>query len=92
MPAPPAGPINASEEQLSKLRGELDVVHGNLRVLREMLSELAPGQEEDDDLALLKQLHTTCRKMQHRLVQLLETVANEEVTSGCHFCAVHSKK
>ena len=45
--------INPSPEQLSKLRSELDIVEGNVRVLSEMLTELQPGQEEPNDYKLL---------------------------------------
>lgn len=76
-----AGPINPSPEQLGKLRGELDAVNNNLTVLREMLTELHPGKESREDFELLQELHKTCRSMQQRVVQLLNVVANEEVTS-----------
>ena len=83
MPTPPAGPIQPTPEQLSKLRSELDIVNGNMRVLREMLSELAPGKEDPADFSLLQELYHTCKVMQQRLVELLQSVANEEVTSKC---------
>lgn len=76
-----SGPVQLSPEQLAKLRSELDIVSGNLQVLREMLSELAPGHEDPEDLQLLHDLHSTCRQMQTRMLELLERVANEEVTS-----------
>lgn len=108
MPAPHSsaaavavGPVNPSPEQLAKLRGELDIVNGNIKVLREMLAELHPGKEDPEDFQLLQvicaklfvlvqnfqsflfvqQLYQTCKSMQHRLVELLQRVANEEVTS-----------
>ncbi len=77
--------MQASGEQLAKLRHDLDIVNSNLRVLREMLSELHPGQEADDDLQLLRELNTTCRHMQQRCVHLLAQLANEQVISK--FCA-----
>jgi hypothetical protein len=70
---------------MAKLRSELDTVNGNVQVFREMLSELAPGHESEDDLGLLRQLHVTCREMQKRIVQLLQTITNEQVTSKCFF-------
>ena len=81
-PAPPSGPINPSPEQMAKLRSELDIVEGNVRVLNEMLSELQPGEENPDDYELLVELNKTCREMQKRLVGLLERIANEEVTGS----------
>lgn len=52
-PQQPSGPINPTPEQMAKMRSELDIVEGNVRVLSEMLSELQPGQEEPNDYQLL---------------------------------------
>lgn len=71
--------LNSS--QLSKLQRELDVVGNNMSVFSEMLSELNPGQEHPTDLELLRDLYQTCRAMQKRLVELLERVANDQVTA-----------
>ncbi|XP_055351397.1 TOM1-like protein 2 isoform X2 [Paramacrobiotus metropolitanus] len=75
-----AGPVNMTPEQLAKLRGEVDIVKSNMQVFSEMLGEMKPGQEEPEDLQLLMDLHTTLRSMQDRVVQLLTSVSNEEVT------------
>lgn len=79
----PLGPVHLSPDQLAKLRSELDVVQGNMKVFGEMLTELAPsgGDQHSSDLDLLNDLRDTCRAMQSRLVQLIDKVANEEVTS-----------
>ncbi|XP_064595280.1 target of Myb1 membrane trafficking protein-like [Liolophura sinensis] len=74
------GPVAPSPEQMSKLRRELDVVQGNYRVLAEMLTELSPTDVDQSNLELLEDLHRTCRHMQQRIVELLESVSNEEVT------------
>ena len=50
---PMTGPITPNPEQLAKLRSELDLVEGNVKVLSEMLSELQPGEEESHDYELL---------------------------------------
>ncbi|XP_077591350.1 TOM1-like protein 2 isoform X2 [Stigmatopora nigra] len=76
----PQGPITATPEQVARLRSELDVVRGNVKVLSEMLTELVPGQEARSDLELLQELHRTCRAMQQRVVELISRVSNEEVT------------
>ncbi|KHJ99880.1 GAT domain protein [Oesophagostomum dentatum] len=76
----PDGPITASAEQLAKLRSDLDVVNSNLKVFREMLTEIIPGQETADELQLLNELHSTCKQMQQRVRDLIRTVGNEEVT------------
>ncbi|XP_078348635.1 TOM1-like protein 2 isoform X2 [Oculina patagonica] len=75
----PSGPVVPTPEQLGKIRSELDIVHGNITVMSEMLTEMTPGQEEAGDLQLLQELNRTCRAMQQRVLELIERVANEEV-------------
>ncbi|XP_030591265.1 TOM1-like protein 2 isoform X4 [Archocentrus centrarchus] len=86
-PIPPAtqvseipSPITATSEQIARLRSELDIVRGNIKVMSEMLTEMVPGQEEASDLELLQELNRTCRAMQQRVVELISRVSNEEVT------------
>uniref|UniRef100_A0A1B6CYU7 VHS domain-containing protein n=1 Tax=Clastoptera arizonana TaxID=38151 RepID=A0A1B6CYU7_9HEMI len=76
----PATP-RLTPEQLSKLHADLDVVQANMAVLSEMMSELTPGKEHPSDIQLLNELHTTCKAMQHRLVELISKLANDEVTA-----------
>ncbi|KAM6905093.1 TOM1-like protein 2 isoform 2-T2 [Xenentodon cancila] len=73
-------PITATPEQIARLRSELDVVRGNIKVMSEMLTEMVPSQENASDLELLQELHRTCRAMQQRVVELISRVVNEEVT------------
>ncbi|PNF16526.1 TOM1-like protein 2 [Cryptotermes secundus] len=80
-PASQIGPTVLSFDQLGKLQSELDVVQGNMVVLSEMLTELTPGEEHPSDLELLKELHSTCQAMQHRLVELIGKLANDEITA-----------
>ncbi|KAM4716089.1 TOM1-like protein 2 isoform 1-T1 [Anableps anableps] len=75
-----SGAINPSPEQISRLRGELDVVRGNAKVMSEMLTEMVPGQEDASDYELLQELNRTCRAMQQRIVELISCVSNEAVT------------
>ena len=75
-----SGPINPSPEQLAKLRRELDIVEGNIRVESAMLTELQPGKEDPNDLKLMQELNKTCHQMQQRVVALVDKIANEEVT------------
>lgn len=75
------GPINLNPEQLAKLRSELDIVQGNMKVFCEMLTELTPGKEHPQDLELLQELHKTCTAMQNRIVDLIDKIGMEEVTS-----------
>ncbi|XP_039975420.1 TOM1-like protein 2 isoform X1 [Xiphias gladius] len=73
-------PITATAEQIARLRSELDIVRGNIKVMSEMLTEMVPSQEDASDLELLQELNRTCRAMQQRVVELISRVSNEEVT------------
>uniref|UniRef100_A0A7N8Y4K7 Target of myb1 like 2 membrane trafficking protein n=1 Tax=Mastacembelus armatus TaxID=205130 RepID=A0A7N8Y4K7_9TELE len=75
-----SSPITATPEQIARLRSELDIVRGNIKVMSEMLTEMVPGQEDASDLELLQELNRTCRAMQQRVVELISRVSNEEVT------------
>jgi hypothetical protein len=66
---------------MTKLKTELNVVQGNIRVMSEMLTELSPGNIDPSDLELLQELNRTNRQMQQRLVELIDKIANEEATS-----------
>ncbi|VDN57786.1 unnamed protein product [Dracunculus medinensis] len=76
----PSQHVRPTSKQLEKLRKELDIVNNNLKVLREMLSELAPGKEQPDDMELLVELHAVCKQMQQRILDLIRSIVNEEVT------------
>ncbi|XP_077805069.1 target of Myb1 membrane trafficking protein isoform X17 [Macaca mulatta] len=66
--------------QIGKLRSELEMVSGNVRVMSEMLTELVPTQVEPADLELLQELNRTCRAMQQRVLELIPQIANEQLT------------
>lgn len=85
-PQPSASPVTTptayiTPEQRAKLQSELDVVQSNMAVLGELLSELKPGHEQPDEMELLQELHTTCLTMQERLVDLINKLANDEITA-----------
>ncbi|NXT26340.1 TOM1 protein, partial [Syrrhaptes paradoxus] len=74
-------PITPTPEQIAKLRSELEVVNGNMKVMSEMLTELVPSQAEPSDLELLQQeLNRTCRAMQQRVLELIPRVLHEQLT------------
>ncbi|XP_035956104.2 target of Myb1 membrane trafficking protein isoform X2 [Halichoerus grypus] len=73
-------PITPTSEQIAKLRSELEMVSGNVRVMSEMLTELVPTQAEPADLELLQELNRTCRAMQQRVLELIPRIANEQLT------------
>ncbi|XP_039285719.1 TOM1-like protein 2 isoform X2 [Nilaparvata lugens] len=81
VPVPRAAAQQLAPDQMAKLRKELDVVTGNMNVLNEMLTELTPGKEHPSDIQLLKELYSTCKVMQQRLVELISKLANDEVTA-----------
>ncbi|OAD51972.1 TOM1-like protein 2 [Eufriesea mexicana] len=76
-----------NEQQIAKLQSELDVVQGNMRVLSEMLayftsSDQNSSQQPDTaDLELLTELHSTCKAMQERVVDLIGKLAHDEMTA-----------
>ncbi|XP_071585524.1 target of Myb1 membrane trafficking protein isoform X1 [Heliangelus exortis] len=74
------GPITPTPEQIGKLRSELEVVNGNMKVMSEMLTELVPSQAEPSDLELLQELNRTCRAMQLRVLELIPRVLHEQLT------------
>ncbi|KAB7495520.1 TOM1-like protein 2 [Armadillidium nasatum] len=80
-PVNPSIPATLSAEQKAKLHSELDLVESNAKVLAEMLNELKPGKEQDDDLQLLQDLHATCRAMQERVVELVGRVSDDLLTA-----------
>ncbi|XP_010192040.1 PREDICTED: target of Myb protein 1 isoform X2 [Mesitornis unicolor] len=73
-------PITPTPEQIGKLRSELEVVNGNVKVMSEMLTELVPSQAEPSDLELLQELNRTCRAMQQRVLELIPRVLHEQLT------------
>ncbi|XP_037062054.1 target of Myb protein 1 isoform X1 [Peromyscus leucopus] len=73
-------PIMPTPEQIGKLRSELEMVSGNVRVMSEMLTELVPTQVEPADLELLQELNRTCRAMQQRVLELIPRISNEQLT------------
>ncbi|XP_031826427.1 TOM1-like protein 2 isoform X2 [Nomia melanderi] len=76
-----------NEQQIAKLQSELDFVQGNMRVLSEMLiyftsSDQTNNQQPDAaDLELLTELHSTCKAMQERVVDLIGKLAHDEMTA-----------
>ena len=70
-----------SPEQVQKIRGDLGVTQTNMTILSDMLAELSPGQEHQEDRQLLEQLHGTCRAMQTRVVELIGGVEDDKLTA-----------
>ena len=68
-------------EQIQKIRSDLAVTQTNMTILSDMITELSPGLEHQDDRSLLEQLHGTCRAMQSRLVELIDQVDDDKLTA-----------
>ncbi|XP_053325193.1 target of Myb1 membrane trafficking protein [Spea bombifrons] len=76
---PGDSPIIPTPEQVAKLRSELEVVNGNVRVMSEMLTEISPQKSTQADVELLQELNRTCRAMQHRVLELIPRVTHEQL-------------
>jgi len=59
--------------QIGKLRSELEVVNGNVKVMSEMLTELVPSQAEPSDLELLQVRNTGRAEGWHMQLDLAMT-------------------
>ncbi|KAL7070133.1 hypothetical protein ACQ4LE_010361 [Meloidogyne hapla] len=72
------------QDQMAKLRSELDLVNVNMTVLRELIAQMKPGnnnnKEPPEDFYFINELYSTCKEMQKRILELIPVVANEEVT------------
>jgi len=57
----------------NKIGAELTTVRNNCKIMGDMLTEMKPGHETAADVELLEELNTTCREMQKRLTELIES-------------------
>ncbi|CAK5078782.1 unnamed protein product [Meloidogyne enterolobii] len=74
------------QDQMAKLRSELDLVHVNMTVLRELIAQMKPGnngKEPPEDFYFINELYSTCKEMQKRVLELIPVVANEEKYERC---------
>ncbi|XP_062874688.1 target of Myb protein 1 [Trichomycterus rosablanca] len=72
------GPITLSSDQEEKLRTDLEHVYNNLRVMLDVINQANPKRVQQSDTELLKQLYTTSKKMQERIVNLVPRLADEK--------------
>ncbi|KAI6233920.1 Target of Myb protein 1 [Aphelenchoides fujianensis] len=76
----PAASAAQPTDPMTKLRADVDVVTVNLTVLRDLLTELKPGEELPEEMALIQDLHASLKEMQQRIVALISSEFNEDVT------------
>ena len=83
-----AAAVRLNDEQMAKLKSELEIVDNNVLVMNEMLTEYQPqvdakssrsAQVLKEDVALLNELHRTTSEMQKRITQLIGNIANESI-------------
>lgn len=74
-----SGPIFLEGEGYSKISQDLDIVRTSIEMFTEIL-QLLMSKNEDSDWQLAADLNTTCRQMKGRIVDLIEKVANEDLT------------
>ncbi|CAD5216010.1 unnamed protein product [Bursaphelenchus okinawaensis] len=70
----------APQDPLTKLRADVDVVTVNITVLRDLLSDLKPGEELPEELQLVEELYKSLQNMQHRIVDLINLEFSDDVT------------
>ena len=70
-----------SDDQIQKLKQDIEIAGVNIDIFNELLTELTPGQEHPEDKQLMVDLSVTCQEMQRRVVELLSVVENRELTS-----------
>uniref|UniRef100_A0AC35U7N8 VHS domain-containing protein n=1 Tax=Rhabditophanes sp. KR3021 TaxID=114890 RepID=A0AC35U7N8_9BILA len=68
-------------EELSKLRKELDIVMTNINVFQDLLRQLVPNEEKEDEFEFLNELHGTLQEMHRRIVVLIQSVTQSMIFS-----------
>ncbi|XP_030649754.1 target of Myb1 membrane trafficking protein [Chanos chanos] len=62
-----------------RLKSDLEVIHSNLTVMSDMMSQLEPGGAQQSDTELLQQLFSQCKGMQSRLVEVIPRLSEEKM-------------
>lgn len=75
----PAGPVVLEGDGYNKISQDLAVVQSSVEMFNEIL-QLLETKNEESDWKLAQDLNTTCRQMKNRIVDLIERVANEDLT------------
>ena len=67
-------------EHYNKISQDLTVVESSIEMFNDILRVLESPKNEDSDWQLGSELAATCRQMKDRIVELIERVANEDLT------------
>lgn len=76
----PAGPVVLEGEGYNKISQDLSVVQTSIEMFQDILKLLESPGATDSDWRLAADLNATCRQMKARIVDLIERVANEDLT------------
>lgn len=79
-PPQPSGPIVLEGEGYHKISQDLGVVQSSIDMFNEIMGVLESSNNDESDWKLAADLDTTCRQMKDRIVDLIERVANEDLT------------
>lgn len=83
MPAPPpniAGQVMLEGEGYDKISQDLVVVQSSIEMFDDIMKVLESPANEDADWKLAEELSVTCKQMKDRIVDLIERIANEDLT------------
>lgn len=75
----PTGPIVLEGEGYNKISQDLTIVQSSIEMFNDIV-RLIETKNDESDWKLAADLSTTCRQMKDRIVDLIERVANEDLT------------
>lgn len=75
----PTGPIVLEGEGYTKISQDLTIVQSSIEMFNDIM-RLIETKNDESDWKLAADLNTTCRQMKDRIVDLIERVANEDLT------------
>lgn len=76
----PPGPVVLEGEGYNKISQDLSVVQTSVEMFQDLLKILESSEANESDWKLAADLSTTTRQMKERIVDLIERVANEDLT------------
>ena len=76
----PAGQIVLEGDGYNKISQDLTVVQSSIEMFTDIMKVLESSENLESDWKLAADLNTTCRQMKDRIVDLIERVANEDLT------------